>query len=282
MFGIIDNTANTQIFYTKGGSDFQVWQKPANAKFVSIFIVGSGGGGGAGAANTAGSSKRGGGGGGASGYALGLFSASTLPDLLYLMVPKGGAGGSGSGVSGGNGGLAYVAVRPDATDFNSIMESGTAAAFGGTFGGNGGLGSTAWTGGVLNNLGLVTATAGQAGANSALSVPGADITPTNITCGGPSGGNTSTTVPFIGGSVIGTGTGAAGSAGLCSGLLFKGSKEPLFFAAGSGGGASQGGQGGRGGDSSFGCGGAGGGAGLTGTPGAGGNGGDGLIIITTW
>jgi hypothetical protein len=216
---------------------------------------------------------------------------------LYLLVPKGGAGGSGSGVSGSAGALAHVAVRPDAVDFNGIMESGSVAAGGGLFGGNGGAASTVWTGGVLNNLGLVTATAGQAGANSGLSIPGVDITPLSITCGGPSGGNTSTTTPFVGGGVIGsgflntlpggspatgTGTGANGSSGFCSGLLFKGSKEPLFFTAGSGGGASQGGQGGRGGDSSFGCGGAGGGAGLTGTPGAGGNGGDGLIIITTW
>jgi hypothetical protein len=297
MFGIIDNNANTQVFYTKGGTDFQVWQKPANAKFVSIFILGSGGGGGAGAANTVGSSKRGGGGGGSSGYSQGLFAASVLPDTLYLLVPKGGAGGSGSGVSGSAGALAHVAVRPDAVDFNGIMESGSVAAGGGLFGGNGGAASTVWTGGVLNNLGLVTATAGQAGANSGLSIPGVDITPLSITCGGPSGGNTSTTTPFVGGGVIGsgflntlpggspatgTGTGANGSSGFCSGLLFKGSKEPLFFTAGSGGGASQGGQGGRGGDSSFGCGGAGGGAGLTGTPGAGGNGGDGLIIITTW
>lgn len=300
IFNTNNGAQNSQVFYAKGTTDFQIWNKPNGVKFVNIFCLGSGGGGGAGSVNTASSARRGGGGGGSSGYTLGFFAASQLPDTLYLEVPSGGAGGVGGATvgNGGTGALAYVSVYPDNTSINILMQSGAAAAAGGSGGGNGGTGSTAWTGGILNNLGFVTVTAGQAGGNTAISALATDITPASITCGGPSGGNTSTTNPFMGGSVIGSGflntiTGGAlgasttagghGSGGYSASLLDNTSKrQPVFFTAGGGGGASQGGVGGNGGNSAFGCGGAGGGAGFTALGGAGGAGGDGLIIITAW
>jgi len=35
MFNLADTTANNQVFYTKGNVDFQIWNKPANAKVIA-------------------------------------------------------------------------------------------------------------------------------------------------------------------------------------------------------------------------------------------------------
>lgn len=302
MFGIIDNTDKTQIFLTKGSTDWQVWQKPANAKMVSIFCLGSGGGGGNGMNSTATTARRGGGGGGSGAFSHGTFAASQLPDVLYLQIAQGGNGGAGLGGTnaGGAGALSYVCVQPNTTAINVLLASGTAAATGGRSGqdsGAGGTGSTIWTGNILNNLGLATAQAGTNGGAGAISSSAVSITPSMIVCGGPSGGNTSTSTAFAGGNIVGSGflntiSGGSSGAGSTAGgngsdgynpNIFSPSKNaPVIFTAGSGGGASVSGQGGNGGAGAFGCGGAGGGAGFTNLSGAGGRGGDGLIIITCW
>jgi hypothetical protein len=302
MFNLTDNALNNQIFRAKGLSDFQVWTKPTNAKFVSIFCLGSGGGGGSGMVGTATTARRGGGGGGSGAYSLGTFAASQIPDLLYLSVGLGGAGGLGL-ASAGNGFpglLSYVSVRPNNTAINILMASGAVGAAGGTSGsggGAGGVGSTVWAGNILNALGLATATAGTNGAAGAISVAAANVIPATIVCGGPSGGNTSTSVAFAGGDVTGSGflntvsggalgsgatTGGNGSDGFMPNLGSPSKSTPTFFTAGSGGGASVSGRGGDGGTGSYGCGGGGGGAGFTALAGFGGKGGDGLIIITAW
>ena len=78
FFNLPDNAINTQVFYTKGsGTDFQVWTKPMNVKFVHILCIGSGGGGGS--ASMIAINKRiiaiaGGGGGGAGGGEVENFS----------------------------------------------------------------------------------------------------------------------------------------------------------------------------------------------------------------
>lgn len=302
MFNITDNAVNNQVFYTKGGTDFQIWNKPANAKFVSIFCLGAGGGGGGGMVGTATTARRGGGGGGSGSYTLGTFSASQLPDTLFLLVGQGGTAGVGgaSPTNGGAGAISYVSVESDNIAINILLQAGTVAATGGNSGGNGGnagVGSTVWAGGILNFLGLATAIAGTNGGAGAISVAATSITPTTIVCGGPSGGNTSTAAAFAGGNVVGSGflnsiaggalgagaaTGGNGSAGFCPNIESNSKYTPTFFTAGSGGGASVSGQGGNGGAGAYGCGGAGGGAGFTGLAGAGGRGGDGLIIITAW
>jgi len=302
MFNLTDNAVNNQVFYTKGATGFQVWNKPANAKFVSIFCLGSGGGGGGGMVGTATTARRGGGGGGSGAYSVGTFAAAQLPDLLYLIVGVGGAEGAG-GVSPGNGGsgaLSYVSVDPDNVAINILLQSGAAVPTGGTSGtggGNAGTGSTVWPGGILNFLGLASAIAGTNGGAGAISIAATNITPTTIVCGGPSGGNTSTSAAFAGGDVIGSGflntvtggalgagaaTGGNGSEGFSTNVNLTNKNTPTFFTAGSGGGASVSGQGGAGGAGAYGCGGGGGGAGFTGLAGAGGRGGDGLIIITAW
>lgn len=298
MFGIIDNNANTQIFYTKG-TDFHTWQKPANAKMISILCLGSGGGGGGGMASTATTARRGGGGGGSGAFSHGTFAACQLPDTLYLLVGAGGSAGTPS-TNGGSGALSYVSVRPDTTAINVLLASGAVAATGGQTGSNGaaaGTGGTIWTGNILNNLGLATAQAGTNGGAGAISSLATSITPSMIVCGGPSGGNTSTAVAFAGGDITGSGflntipggalgsgstAGGHGSDGYLPNLLSSLKTGPVIFTAGSGGGASVSGQGGNGGSGSYGCGGAGGGAGFTNLAGNGGKGGDGLIIITCW
>lgn len=300
FFNINNGAANNQVFYTKGGSDYQVWNKPNNCKFVNIFCLGAGAGGGAGAVNTATSARRGGGGGGSAGYSTGLFAASQLPDVLYLLVGQGGAGGIGGATvgNGGSGMTSFACVQPNSASINILLRSGTVVAGSGLGGGNGGAGETAWTGNIINQLGFATATAGTAGANSAISVIGASITPTTFVCGGASGGNTSTTTAFAGGGITGSGflntvpggspgagatSGSAGSGGYGSSTLDNGTKtQPMFFTGGAGGGASVSGSGGAGGNGSYGCGGGGGGAGLTAQGGPGGRGGDGLVIITAW
>ena len=302
MFHTADNSINSQIFTTKG--DFQIWTKPANAKFISIFCLGSGGGGGNGMTGGATTARRGGGGGGSGAYSLGTFASILLPDTLYLSVGKGGAGGAaGTTASNGTAGaLSYVSIQANNTAINIVMQSGLAAATAGNSGtnsGTAGTGSTAWTGGILSDLGLVTAQAGGNGGAGAISVAAVDITPNNIVCGGPSGGNTSTSAAFKGGSIIGSGflntihggalgagavAGGTGADGFMSNFINQLNRnQPFFFTAGSGGGGSVSGLGGDAGNSGFGCGGAGGGAGFTGLGGGrGGNGGDGLIIITAW
>lgn len=298
MFGIIDNNANTQVFYTKG-TDFQTWQKPANAKMVTIFCLGSGGGGGGGMTGTATTARRGGGGGGSGAFSHGTFAASQLPDTLHLLVGTGGSAGTPT-TNGGAGALSYVSIRPDTTAINVLLASGAAAATGGNTGSNSGtagVGSTIWSGNILNNLGLATAQAGTNGGAGAISVAAVSITPSMIVCGGPSGGNTSTSVAFAGGNIVGSGflntisggalgagstAGGDGSDGYMPNISSTSKSYPIFFTAGSGGGASVSGQGGNGGAGSYGCGGAGGGAGFTNLAGNGGRGGDGLIIITCY
>lgn len=302
MFNLTDTSINNQIFYAKGSTDFQLWTKPPNAKFVSIFCLGSGGGGGGGMPGTATTARRGGGGGGSGGFSLGTFSASQLPDLLYMNVGIGGTAGAGgaAATNGGAGALSYVSVQPNNTAINILLASGTIAATGGNSGGNGGnagVASTIWNGNILNALGLATTTAGTNGGAGAISVAATSITPTTIVCGGPSGGNTSTAAAFAGGNVVGSGflntisggalgsganAGGDGSDGFLPNLSSPNKNMPTFFTAGSGGGASVSGQGGNGGGGSYGCGGGGGGAGFTNLVGAGGKGGDGLIVITAW
>lgn len=303
MFNLTDNSINSQVFYTKGVADYQVWTKPANAKFVSIFCLGSGGGGGGGMVGTATTARRGGGGGGSGGFSIGTFSAIQLPNNLFLSVAPGGSAGAGgaSPTSGGAGALSYVSVQPNNTAINLLLVSGAVAATGGTSGGGGGnagVGSTAWAGNILNYLGLATAVAGTNGGAGAISSLAISITPTTIVCGGPSGGNTNaSSAAYDGGDVIGSGfldtihggalgsgatAGGNGSDGVLPNLSSPNKNTPTFFTAGSGGGGSVSGQGGNGGSGSYGCGGAGGGAGFTGLAGQGGRGGDGLIIITAW
>lgn len=301
VFNINDSSANNQVFYTKGNTDWQTWIKPQNAKFISIFCLGSGGGGGAGQAGTGGATRRGGAGGGSGGLSIGLYSATQLPDTLFVQVGAGGIGGSGvTGTNGGSGAISYTSIQSNTTNINILMQSSLAAAGGGNSGlnsGTAGIAATAWTGAILNDLGLATSNAGQAGATGPAGTAGTNIAITLPITGGASGAGATTSI-FSGGNITGAGfidtitggtgninlNGTDGSGGYTSFMpgLNSGVRQPTFFTGGAGGGSSNNVTGGAGGAGAYGCGGGGGGAGVTAQGGNGGRGGDGLVIITAW
>ena len=80
LFNLADNSQYNQVFYAKGTTDYQIFNKPANCKFINIFCLGSGAGGGGGQGGAVATARRGGGGGGSAGYSIGFFSANQLPD----------------------------------------------------------------------------------------------------------------------------------------------------------------------------------------------------------
>lgn len=301
FFNLPDNALNNQVFYAKGGTDFQIWSKPQNCKFVNIFCLGSGAGGGYGQTGAGGTSRRGGGGGGSAGYSLGFFSASQLPDTLFMLVPSGGVGGIVGAINGSAGALSYVSVEPNITAINLLLVSGAVAPTGGLAGANagtGGTGGTVWGGAILNGLGLATATAGQNGITGNTTPVPTNLTIANIVTGGGAGAGTNGSTPQAGGNITGSGfiNTISGGAGSSTGVAGDGSggyfasipsanasaRQPMFFTGGAGGGSSNTGTGGNGGNGAYGSGGAGGGAGVTNFAGNGGKGGDGLIIITCW
>ena len=301
FFNLPDNALNNQVFYAKGGTDFQIWSKPQNCKFVNIFCLGSGAGGGYGQTGAGGVSRRGGGGGGSAGYSLGFFSASQLPDTLFMLVPSGGVGGIVGATNGSAGALSYVSVEPNITAINLLLVSGAVAPTGGlagASGGTGGTGGTVWGGGILNSLGLATANAGQNGITGQTTLPSTSLTIAGIVTGGCAGAGMNSSTTQTGGSITGSGfiNTISGGAGSSTGVAGDGSggyissipsanasaRQPMIFTGGTGGGSSNTGTGGNGGDGAYGSGGGGGGAGVTNFAGNGGKGGDGLIIITCW
>lgn len=299
-FHLSNSDLNNQVFYTNGTTNWQIWQKPASAKMVSILVIGGGGGGGAGQAGTGSTTRRSGAGGGSSSVTLGMFSATQIPDTLFIQVGPGGVGGTGA-INGLSGSLSYVSVQPNTTAINILLQSGAGAAGGGFSGANGGtLGSagTAWAGGILNDLGLVTSIAGQGGTAGVTLGSSTNISIAGITTGGAGGGGTNLGTVFAGGSIIGSGfcptisggtgnvssNGVDGTGGFVSlnTSITNTTTLPLFFTGGAGGGASNNNTGGAGGNGGYGSGGGGGGAGVTGSSGAGGSGGNGIVIITCY
>lgn len=285
----------TQVFYAIGSAKWQTWVKPKSIKFVHIFAL-AGGGGGAGAGTGLNTSTRAGGSGGGSSGIVSLMQPSSLvPDILYINVGSGGPGGAGTtstGITNGTtGGNTIVALRPQVLNSDEYFTV------------NAGQGATT-TGGLAGSVAIgdlaayqtQTTSVGQIGATRIAGVKGVDVTISNITSGGASGGSLpSSAVTFTtGGSV--TGSFAKVHGGLTDGEIGMPGfmRNPLaistpfpFFATGGAGGASalSGTYGGAGGNGSWGCGGGGGGAGTGTSPitgGKGGNGGDGIVIITCY
>lgn len=288
VFNIPSSTQNTITFYATG--NWQTWSKPRNAKMIEIFCLG-GGGGGARTSNGTGNSG-GGGGGGSAGIVRGLIPAFLLPDTIYILVGKGGAGGATSGANGVVGGISYIGLQPSTSEQTLICKSSTVTA------GNG-IGSTAGAAASISvvslsafgNLGLFTAIAGVAGsAGGALTpTPGGNQTAlgTTLVTGGAGGGGKNSGANASGGTVISasvilTST-VLGGVGTIPGVNYDGANGygsliPFCGAGGAGGAGSPISTGGNGGNGWYGCGGAGGGGGNP--SGNGGNGGDGLVIIT--
>jgi len=298
VFNFPNTQNNNFVFFANGGTtSWQTWTKPVNVKYVSIFAISGGGGGGGGRTSSTVINAAGGGGGAASGTALGIFPANSLPDTLYIQVGLGGAGGIGQ-TNGSNGSITYVSAQPNTTSINVIIGGSAGvplAGVGGQAGGTPGSAPTAFgktSTGLLGACGTITATAGWAGGQGGTATSGATILVSGVTTGGAGGGgNTSASIDNIGGNITGIGTiptilggstGLTGDNGYISMTPSINSSIgiPMFFTGGAGGGSRFNGVGGNGGNGGYGCGGGGAGSGLTG--GTGGNGGNGLVIITCW
>ena len=305
-FNINDGSTKRSVFYGTGLNSWQTWQKPHNTKFVHFFVMGSGGGGGGGQGAGGGTARRGGGSGGSGGHVTALFSASQIPDNLFINVGFGGAGGNGgaSPSAGGNGLLSYVMIYPSTglTATNILLQSGNAAATGGAAGittGAAGVAGTFWngTGSILWQMSLSISYAGVNGAlGQTTPIPNNTLI-SGVTTGGGAGAGMNGATAQNGGSIIGNGSVPTISGGTTvSTLTIHGSGgymssipnnvgttyQQMIFTGGAGGASSNLASGGNGGNASFGSGGGGGGAGFTNLGGSGGRGGDGLVIITTW
>jgi hypothetical protein len=312
IFNIPNTNLNNQVFFTNGDTNWQIWQKPKNCKFVNMFLIGGGGGGGSGYGSSSAVNTSGGSGGGSSSITIGFFPSNLLPDLLYIRVGVGGLGGtsvtSGNGTSGSAGGTSYISISPTATTSNIIL-----ASVGGSGGGGGVLGSSSVgaggsafsrilgsSTGILNYLGVVKSVSGETSASNTTLVNGPDVSLSYpISAGAGGGGTQSTSGSFAGGSILSNGIipqisgGAAGgndgnqgfsnmTPSLNSSLQFP----PYFTGGGGGGGTVLLAVAGNGGNGSYGSGGGGGGSIYKSvTPrssGAGGRGGNGLVIINCW
>ena len=249
---------------------------------IEIFCLGGGAGGGQNNINN----STGAGGGGSAGIVRGLIPVFLLPDILYILVGKGGAGVS-SGGTGGTGGLSYVSLQPSTSEQTLICKSSTVGAIGGAGSGNG-IGATisVISLSAFGNLGLFTAIAGN---NSPVvstgGIAGNSLTAlaSNLTTAGAGGAGKGASVFAVGGSVLAapvilTSQVSGGQTSGANGADGYGTLQPFCGAGGAGGASNITGAGGKGGNGYYGCGGgaAGGGTALTKS----GDGGDGLVIIT--
>ena len=276
----------TFILYATG--NWQAWTKPRNAKFIEIFCLGGGGGG---SIQIVGTGARAGGlGGGAGGIVRGIIPAFLLPDTIYILVGKGGAGAvSSSNTSGGNGNISYIGLQPSTSEQTLICKSSTSTPSNST------VGATISTVSLsaFGNLGLFTAIAGvgasTGGSNPSGPLPGASqaALATSLVTGGAGGGAKQSASFASGGSItsasaILTTQVNGGVTDAQNGDSGYGTLQPFCGTGGAGGAGRQGdsGLGGNGGNGWYGCGGGGAGASTNFTGLRGGNGGDGLVIIT--
>lgn len=290
---------NIRTFYATGSAGWEVWSKPSNAKFISIFCLGGGGGGGAGYSNLPNTATVAGGGSGASsGYTRAIYPVSVLPDILYVQVGAGGPGGLAQATTGQNGtagGNSYVSLAPSITAVNLLAAANTNAPGGGggssITSGAAGTVPTIWvlTSSPFTVLGIVQPVVGLVGVGTANGVAGTSTTALNtgiISQSASGAGKISNTTALAGGSVnaapvLLVNTVNGGAAGGGDGNSGYGFFAPFCSVGGAGGGSTvtAGATAGRGGDGWYGSGGGGGGSGPI--AGRGGKGGDGLVIITT-
>lgn len=275
----------TFILYATG--NWQTWTKPRNAKFIEIFCLGGGAGG---AINIVGTGARtGGSGGGAGGIVRGIIPAFLLPDNLYILVGRGGAGSTQNNTAGGFGGISYIGLQPSTSEQTLICKSSTNNPSNSTVGAT--ISTVALS--AFGNLGLFTAIGGvgasTGGTNPSGPLPGSSQSAlaTSLVTGGAGGGAKQAGSFAAGGSItsasaILTTQVNGGVANAQDGDSGYGTLQPFCGTGGAGGAGRQGdsGLGGNGGNGWYGCGGGGAGASANFTGLRGGNGGDGLVIIT--
>jgi hypothetical protein len=273
----------TYTLYATG--NWQTWSKPRGAKFIEIFCLGGGAGG---AIQVIGAGGRAGGlGGGAGGIVRGIIPAFLLPDILYILVGKGGAGSTTNSTNGVSGGISYIGLQPSTSEQTLICKSSTTTAQCSTTPAT--ISSIPLS--AFGNLGLFTAIAGVGGGVNGFTTPTAGGSQaalgTSLVTGGGGGGGKSTSTFSSGGSitaasVILTTQVNGGVANAQDGENGYGTLIPFCGTGGGGGAGRQGdsGLGGNGGNGWYGCGGGGAGGTTSATGLRGGNGGDGLVIIT--
>lgn len=274
-------------------SEWQLYRRPAGAKWLMALVMGGGSGGAGGCSRPAGEDGGGGGSGVNSAISRGLWLWDMLPDTLFVQVASGGPGGAAD-VAGAAARPSKVAFMPGGSSvsqyliqssngFTTNPSPGTTTAGGAGGGGSSVLASTQ---GVGLGYGAWFSTAGNGGivggahtgaVGGSISLPGSLPTTRGASGAGSSGQD------FAGGNITGSSLiptvlggqnpGDPGGDGFCS-------WKPFFMTGGAGGASNDAGTGGKGGDGAYGCGGGGGGAGVTG--GAGGRGGDGLVMFWSW
>ena len=274
IFNIPGQQDNVKIFFARGTTDWQTWQKPRNCKFIWMMCIGGASGGGPGSNNISG--FQGGSGGGSGGVVRALFPSNVLPDTLFIQPGPGGAIAIvGNAQTSGN--KSFISITPSsAVTMNIVCTSGNAAAAttsGETI-------ATVANAGLLS-LGNFIAIAGQGGGQAA------GITPlgTTITCGGAGGGASS--VGGVGFSISSTSISPGINGGVSGSIVNGGSGilswKPFYALGGAGGsGTLNASLAGNGGNGAIGSGGGGGGTSTTTSAGNGGRGGDGLVIIATF
>jgi hypothetical protein len=285
VFNTPSQQQQTFTFYATG--DWQSWNKPRGAKMIEIFCLGGGAGGAIAIVGTG--PRSGGSGGGASGIVRGVIPAFLLPDTLYILVGKGGAGSTQNNTAGGVGGISYIGLQPSTSEQTLICKSSTSTPSNST------VGATISTVSLsaFGNLGLFTAIAGvgasTGGSNPSGPLPGASqaALATSLVTGGAGGGAKQSASFASGGSItsasaILTTQVNGGVTDAQNGDSGYGTLQPFCGTGGAGGAGRQGdsGLGGNGGNGWYGCGGGGAGASTNFTGLRGGNGGDGLVIIT--
>ena len=288
VFNISSQKQQTFTFYATG--DWQTWSKPRNAKMIEIFCLGGGGGGGVAAITIFNGSS--GSGGGSAGIVRGLIPAFLIPDTLYILVGRGGAGSNLSNTPGSNGEISYIGTQPSISEQTLICKSSTTTAGAGSTAIGLGASASVVSLSSFGNLGLFTAIAGVNGSTGVGSAGGNGVSQNALassllTGGGGGGGKLSSGVSYSGGSItsapsiLTTPVNGGVDSTKPNGDNGYGSLNP-FCGTGGAGGFGRGGSsgvGGNGGNGWYGCGGGGAGAGSD-APATAGNGGDGLVIIT--
>ena len=283
--------ADVQTFGTSTTSGTFTWTKPANAKFVEIFMWGAGGGGGSGACAGTGVTRGGGGGGGGATFTHVRLPAAQLNATESVVVGAGGTGGAVSTTTSGNNGTAggestFKNWKAVGGNFGSgsVSGNGTAGAARNSFvfinqstAGGGGTGASTsgvsgtsqtsihWlpTGGGGGGGASAGVTAAAGGGSGGLMATALNNSGLNATISGGSGGTVGFVAPTVGVSASNSLQGGTGGGG----GFYRTAATGCAGAAGGWPGA--GGGGGSGSDTGF-------------NSGAGANGANGYVYIVTY